>query len=414
MQSSPEARRTRRQDAVLAAAVTVVTLGVVVLEVRLIRTDPSVALSDAQAWALGVLSCAQAVLLVGLRSRPVVTLAAVAACQVVLVAAVPDIAAHGIALLIAAYTVGAHRPVRAVLGVAVPAVLLEAVTAAAAAWGRPDAWTIVGSQAGSAALAYGGAAFVGSYVASRRRERELERLSARAQIAAQRERAETAVAAERGRIARELHDVAAHHLSGMIVQAAAVDRLIGRDDDAARSGAAWIRSQGKATLENLRQVVGLLRDDAGVDGNAPVPGLEALETLVEEARRTGTDVVLERTGGAVRLPPIADISCYRVVQQALTNVRQHAPGAAARVRLTYGPRDVELEVVNGPAARAPAKLAGGGGSGLIGMRERAGLIGADLAAGPADDGGWRVRLRLPVSPDDGRVGAGHIETGDPR
>lgn len=393
----------RRQDAVLAAAVTVITLGVVLAMVRLIAPDPAVGLSSAQSWALGVLSCAQAPFLALRRTWPVATLVAVAVCQVALVAVAPEVMSHGIALLVAAYTIGAHAPVRAAFAVIVPAVLLQAATAAIAAWGLPGTSAIVVSQAGSAALAYGGAALVGSYVASRRRERELERMSARAQIAAQRERAETAVAAERGRIARELHDVAAHHLSGMIVQAAAVGRLIGRDDEAARSGAAWIRSQGKATLENLRQVVGLLRDDAGVDGNAPVPGLEALPVLVAEARRTGTDVVLEETGEPRQLPPIADISCYRIAQQALTNVRQHAPGATARVRLAYGPRDVALEVVNGPAAASPAVLAAGGGSGLIGMRERAGLIGADLAAGPAGDGGWRVHLRLPVPDDGGRA-----------
>ncbi|GAB3164342.1 sensor histidine kinase [Myceligenerans halotolerans] len=404
MQSPPEERQTRRvyrQDALLAAVVTVITLGVVMIMVRLIDADPDVSLSSAQYWAVGVLSCAQAPFLALRRSLPMATLLAVAACQVALVAVAPEVMSHGIALLVAAYTVGSRTSTTTTLAVLVPAVLAQTAMVVVAAWGRPDLAALVVSQTGSALMAYGGAAFVGSYVATRRRERELERRSAQAQIAAQRERAETAVAAERGRIARELHDVAAHHLSGMIVQASAVDRLIGRDDDAARSGAAWIRSQGKATLENLRQVVGLLRDDAGVDGNAPVPGLGALPALVEEARRAGTDVVLERTGEALRLPPITDISCYRIAQQALTNVRQHAPGAAARVRLAYGPRAVELEVVNGPAARSPAELAGGGGSGLIGMRERAGLIGADLAAGPAADGGWRVRLRLAVSHDDG-------------
>lgn len=389
-----------RQDAVLAAAVTVITLGVVLVLVRLVVADPVVALSPAQSWALGVLSCAQGPFLARRRFRPTATLVAVAVCQVALVAVAPEVMSHGIALLVAAYTIGAYAPARAAFAVIVPAVLVQAAAAAIAAWGLPNTSAIVVSQAGSAALAYGGAAFVGSYVAGRRRERDLERRSARAQIAAQRERAETAVAAERGRIARELHDVAAHHLSGMIVQAAAVDRLIGRDDDAARAGAAWIRSQGKATLENLRQVVGLLRDDGGLDPNAPVPGLETLPSLVEEARRAGTDVVLDRTGEARRLPPIADVSCYRIAQQALTNVRQHAPGATARVRLAFGPRRVELEVVNGPPARAPADLAGGGGSGLVGMRERATLIGASLTTGPTDDGGWRVRLLLPVEDDD--------------
>src|SRR5690606_33232766 len=112
-------------------------------------------------------------------------------------------------------------------------------------------------------------------------------------VQVQRARAEAAVVAERNMIARELHDVAAHHLSGMVIQAAAVERLIGRDAEAARAGAAWIRAQGKATLENLRQVVGLLRD-TDTDGNAPVPGVSALPALVEEARRLGSEVAFER------------------------------------------------------------------------------------------------------------------------
>src|SRR5690606_2354963 len=162
---------------------------------------------------------------------------------------------------------------------------------------------------------------------------------------------------------------------GMIVQASATGRLIGRDDDAARSGAAWIRPQGKATLEDLRQVLGLLRDDTTADPNAPAPGLAGLPAPLAAARRTGTDVAPGTRGQAPRRPPIAGLSCYRSTQQALTNVRQHAPGARVRVRLDCSPRVVRIEVVNGPAAHAPAELAGGGGSGLIGMRERADLIG---------------------------------------
>lgn len=402
MTSLPDTRRVLRQDTLLALAVTVVTLGVAMLEAHLVTADPTIdlELSTGGFWLLVTVSCLQALFLVLRRSRTLAVFVAVAACQVALVAITPEVMAHGIALLVAAYTAGARLPVRTALAVAVPAVALEAVTATVAAWELPRVLEVVSSQALSAALGYGAGIFVGSYFATRRRERELERRQARSEIAAQRERATRAVADERGRIARELHDVAAHHLSGMIVQASATGRLIGRDDDAARSGAAWIRSQGKATLENLRQVVGLLRDDTTTDPNAPAPGLAVLPALVEEARRTGTDVVLDTSGQAPRLPPIADISCYRITQQALTNVRQHAPGARVRVRLDCSPRVVRIEVVNGPAAHAPAELAGGGGSGLIGMRERADLIGADLDVGPTDDGGWRVDLRLTIQDDD--------------
>ena len=397
-----------RQDALLAAVVTVITLGVAVVEARLVAMDPAIELemTPARFWALGTVACVQALFLALRRSRTSAMFVAVAACQLALVAIAPEVMAHGVALLVAAYTAGARLPMRVALSVAVPAVVAEALVVVVSGWELSNLLGTVTGQVASVAISYIGAIFAGSYVASRRRERELERMQARAEVAAQREHAATAIAAERNRIARELHDVAAHHLSGMIVQASAVDRLIGRDDDAARSGAAWIRSQGKATLENLRQVVGLLRDDNSADPNSPVPSLEVLPALVAEARQAGVDVVLEQTGGTRPLPPIADISCYRIVQQALTNVRQHAPGAATLVRLDHQPHVLRIDVVNGPATRAAADLAGGGGSGLIGMRERADLIGADLTAGPSDDGGWQVRLHLPLRDDDGNVGVG--------
>nr|BFF26361.1 hypothetical protein GCM10025732_43260 [Glycomyces mayteni] len=194
--------------------------------------------------------------------------------------------------------------------------------------------------------------------------------------------------------------MAAHHLSGMVVQAAAIERLIDRDPAAAKDGAAWIRTQGKETLANLRQVVGLLRErgDAG-DGDAPVPGLSALDALVAESRRLGDDVDFAREGEPLVLPPIADISFYRIAQQALTNARQHAPGAPVRLRLAYTDHAVELLAANGSARRAVAE-AGHGGTGLVGMRERADLVGAEFAAGRVADGGWSVRLRLAVREAD--------------
>jgi signal transduction histidine kinase len=387
-------------DSVLAVVIALLTLAFYRVFMPLAVADIDLSLTAEQGWAITALGCAQSLLLCLRRVRPRLCLAAVMACQLLTVAAAPDLTTNGVAVMIAFYTVGTLVSVRFTATAAVASALASGATAAATLWVQDGDLPMLFSHLSSSLLSYAAAGFVGVYIASRRGHLALVRERAEEAIRSQRERARGAVAAERTRIARELHDVAAHHLSGMVVQAAAVERLIDRDPAAAKAGAAWIRSQGKATLDNLRQVVGLLRDSdgAGEDGNAPVPGLPALEALVEEARGLGAEVAFEREGEPVRLPPIADVSVYRIAQQALTNARQHAPGAPVRVRLSCGGRHVDLEVANGPSARAEAT--GRGGTGLIGMRERADLVGADFAAGPSADGGWTVRLHLPVRAED--------------
>jgi signal transduction histidine kinase len=388
------------RDAVLAVAVALLTLAFYGALLPMAVSDAEISLTGPQAWAVTALGCAQALLLCLRRLRPRLCLAATMACQLLIVAAAPDLTANGFALLIAFYTVGVLMSVRFTATAAAVSALANGAVAAAALWAQDGDASMVFSHLSSSALAYIAAGFVGVYVAARRGHLALVRERAEEAIRQEHERARAAVVAERTRIARELHDVAAHHLSGMVVQAAAIERLIDRDPAAARSGAVWIRSQGKATLDNLRQVVGLLRDrdGAGEDGNAPVPGLSALEALVDEARGLGADVAFEREGETVGLPPVADIAVYRIAQQALTNARQHAPGAPVRMRLSCGGRQVGLTVANGPSSEAVPS--GRTGTGLIGMRERADLVGADLAAGPSADGGWEVRLRLPVRAED--------------
>jgi signal transduction histidine kinase len=198
-----------------------------------------------------------------------------------------------------------------------------------------------------------------------------------------------------------------------VVQAAAVERLIDRDPAAAKAGVVWIRTQGKETLDNLRLVVGVLRgsragdaDDAAdrAESNAPVPGLAVLDDLVRTARDLGTPVELVREGTPREIPPIADVALYRVVQESLSNARQHAPGAPVRVVLRHLAREVSLEVANAPATqrREPAARTSSG-VGLVGMRERAQLIGAEFAAGPTAAGGWCVTVTLPAGRDSTRL-----------
>lgn len=393
------AARPFTRDAVLAVLVAAVTLGLYAVLARLAPSEASLQVTAAEVWAMGALAAGQGLLLCLRRVRPGLCLALVVALQIGIIAVAPQIMAQGFGPAIAAYTVGTLASARFAFTAAAVAVVLETGASVAATWGDAGSAVIVVNQLGSSALLYAAAAFVGAYVAARRRNRALARERAEQMLRAARERAESSVRAERTRIARELHDVAAHHLSGMVVQAAAIERLIDRDPAAAKAGAGWIRSQGKETLANLRQVVGLLRERGDADGDAPVPGLSALDALVEESRRLGDDIAFAREGEPLVLPPIADISLYRIAQQALTNARQHAPGARVRLRLAYLNDAVELLAANGKAQRLVADVEHGG-SGLVGMRERADLVGAEFEAGPDAAGGWSVRLRLPVREAD--------------
>lgn len=390
------------QDGLLAAVVLVATVALlVVLFVEPIGRE-SLAVSPVQAVVLTVAVCVQALPLVLRRVRPVLCLGLVVACQVVIIMASPDdLSVGGIPQLVTGYTVGTLLPVRralAVTGAAAPVAGLTAAGTALAAGN--DLLMPVVNHLASSVITYVVAALVGSTVATRRRYTELLRLRADEVVRTQRATTQAAIFAERSRMARELHDVAAHHLSGLVVQAAAVERQIDSDPEAAKKGTAWIRGQGKETLDSLRLIVGVLRERPGTEDahDAPPPGLGALDGLVRTARTLGAEVDLVREGTPRALAPIADAAFYRVAQEALTNARQHAPGAPVRLAVRFGEREVALEVTNGPAA-APAPDRAREGMGLIGMRERAQLVGATLTTGATPSGGWRVLLTLPLHHD---------------
>ena len=220
---------------------------------------------------------------------------------------------------------------------------------------------------------------------------------------------EVALIQERRRLAGELHDVAAHHLAGIVVQAAALERLIDRDPQMARDAAQQLRRQAKETLSGLRSVVGLLRSDKEAEESSP--GLRDLPELVASTRALGVDIELLdggiRSGGAdeadvgdaLILSPLADSAVFRVTQQAISNALQHAPGSPIRVEVTRLETALELSVLNGPARRPPTDP-GGGGTGLTVMRERTDAVGGSLQAGPVEGGGWRVRLVLPLAREE--------------
>jgi signal transduction histidine kinase len=209
--------------------------------------------------------------------------------------------------------------------------------------------------------------------------------------------ARAAVAEERARIARELHDVVAHGVSVIAIQADAAEAALGRDPGLARRPLAAIRASAAEALADMRRLLGVLREDE--DGNelAPQPGLAQLHPLLERARDAGVPVVLEQAGEPRELPASLDLSAYRIVQEALTNVRKHAPGASATVRLAWEREALELAVRDaGPGPRRNGSEPHDG-HGLVGMRERVKVHGGELRTGRGERGGFEVVARLPLS-----------------
>jgi signal transduction histidine kinase len=220
------------------------------------------------------------------------------------------------------------------------------------------------------------------------RERELQ-----ARNLALEQEAVRAVAAERARIARELHDVVSHAIAVSVLQARGGAKMVGRDDDSVLQALAAIERTNTAALADMRRLLALLRDaDIGPPDTEPQPSLERLPRLVEQVRESGLPVELAVTGDPLPLPPGLDLSAYRIIQEALTNVLKHA-GSPARawVELTYGADGLDLAVRN--SGTTPDRVKGAG-QGLIGIRERVEVAGGSVDVGP-QDGGYAVRARLP-------------------
>ncbi|MFE5675872.1 histidine kinase [Streptomyces erythrochromogenes] len=214
-----------------------------------------------------------------------------------------------------------------------------------------------------------------------------------------RERSERAAAAkrrvdeERLRIARELHDVLAHSISVINVQAGVGLALLDSDPEQARSALSTIKAASKEALGEVRQVLDTLRSP-GEAPRMPAPGLDRLPELVEQAAAAGLRVEVTAEGEALPLPPGVDLAAFRILQEALTNVMRHSGARTARILLGWRPRLLELRVDDdGPAA---AGASDGSGSGLVGMRERAAALGGAVEAGPRPDGGFRVTATLPL------------------
>jgi signal transduction histidine kinase len=351
-----------------------------------IREDGTLGAPPLIAWVLAVVSCA----VLPLRHRvPLVAVAVTTVCGALVqpfgLLPTPLTVAPAV---IAAYALLAGTEQRAAAWVAVTSAGL--LMASAPLSGRVS-WQDMARLALVAAFPVVGAV-LGRSAQNRR-----------AYLAAVRERAERAersreaealrrVGEERVRIARELHDLVAHQITLANAQATVAAHLFDTRPEQSRRSLDELVATTRHALDDLRATVGLLRQSGDAESAEPAPGLGRLPELIETFWRAGLDVSVERKGTVRVLPPGLDLTAYRIVQEALTNVTKHARTKEARVCLEWGPDDVTVSVAddgNPVPGKAP-------GYGLIGMRERAAAVGGSLSAGPRSEGGFLVSARLPL------------------
>jgi signal transduction histidine kinase len=301
----------------------------------------------------------------------------------------------GAALFLAAYTVAAHAD-SLVTALAIGYAALMMVLVAAVA---PTAM-------GIAALVTNLALFTGAFALGRSahvRRENVALLQERAQLAerARADEARQAVADERLRIAQELHDVLGHSLGVIALQSGVAAHVIDRDPAEAKASLVAISRTSRTSLAEVRRILGALRTDAGTTGYHPPPGLSALEALATELTEAGLPVRIHVHGVPDQVPAALDLTAYRVVQEALTNVVKHAGPARAEVTVRYEDGRVTVQVDDdgrGSAAQGQAP----GGHGQLGMRERVAVWGGTLQTGPRPDGGYRVLATLPYEPQEHR------------
>jgi signal transduction histidine kinase len=364
----------RHGDEALAAALTALALLEVVL-----RDGP---------WETRTLAAATAVV-IGLaaarRQRAplpflglmlVISFAAAMLPQLVL----PKIDSFGLFLLLAVYSAAAHTSGR---GTLLAGALTVGIYVIDLAWIDP-----VGINPEGAvfyALLYGSPWVAGRAIRSRRLKD--------AQLASEKARAAAAIVEERARIARELHDVVAHSISVMVLQARGGRRVLQTDPGDARDAFDVIEATGHQALTEMRRLLGMLRRSDEEIALAPQPSLARLGALIAQVEAAGLPVQVAVEGEPQELPPGVDLSAYRIVQEALTNTLRHAGPARARVVIRYAADNLELEIADdGPGTSAGA----GSGYGLIGMRERVSVYGGELQAGQQPGGGYALRVRLPL------------------
>ncbi|WP_428965515.1 sensor histidine kinase [Micromonospora fluostatini] len=317
--------------------------------------------------------------------------------------AVPN--TQGLAFVVLTYTLAARgsawRAALAAVVLWVPVMTLNAVVPLTSPLDVSSAYLVLNNLL-TALVSYA----VGRAVHARRTTLSALRERARAAEENQRTLAEQAVAQERRRIARELHDMVAHQVSVMGVLATGARRVLRRDPDAADEAIATIEQSSRTTLREMRRLLDVLRSDAEPAADlAPQPGLAGIEELVEQARQAGLPVTLAVAGDATPVPEGVALAVYRIVQEALANAVRHAGSATARVRVAVDDGRLTVEVTDTGRGAPPGPA--GPGHGLVGMREWVGLYGGTLHTGPRPGGGFRVYARIPVEQADGvPAGAG--------
>ncbi|WP_036339113.1 sensor histidine kinase [Modestobacter caceresii] len=374
MRPGPFTRWPRAADAVLAAVLFVLTV--------FFTTGPDDSwvlrdLGDVPLWVVLLFAVGSGALY-WRRHAPVVVLAVVlAAWALTLGSGHADLGGHA---LFALYALGRYGSVErwghVGVDVALVVLVLDGVTG-------DVPWSGVG---------FGVVIFFAVWYVGRRLRLRAER--AVLQERELRERERRIVTEERSRIARELHDVVAHRVSLMTVQAGAAKTVAADDPVAAARAMGAVEEAGRQALDELRYLLGVLRPSAVTDDTAPQPGLADLPAMVARMREAGLDVDLDIDGVTCGLPARVELSAYRIVQECLTNVVKHAgPGARTGVRLTTEGRDLVVEVSDDGSG---ATSLPGAGHGIVGMRERAQLLGGSLDVGPRPDGGFAARARLPL------------------
>jgi signal transduction histidine kinase len=319
-------------------------------------------------------------------AAPLASLAALGAMSLVAERYVPASATTLMLVVISVWCMGAHNPPRIATGGLVATFGLVAIVVA-----RDPAGDVGDAFVVSGLVVVAWVIGLGWY----RRFKHTAALEERA-LRAEHERetaARIAVAEERARIARELHDIVAHSVSIMVLQAGAVRTRLTADQNDEREALLAVERTGREALTEMRRLLGAMRADREAAELAPQPGLGHLSELVAKVRASGLPVELRVEGEPVTLPAGVDLSAYRIVQEGLTNALKHAGPAHAQVVLRYEDDGVEVEVADDGRGGGTA---GAAGHGLVGMRERVKLFGGDFEAGPRNGGGFAVRARLPV------------------
>lgn len=412
----PSPARSELGATVRAAVAPVLTLAVAA---GYVGADLAGALGEAPPAAVpplvhGGLVALQAVALLFRRRVPLTIMAVVVGLDLVILATSGgELGIGAFAVIVATYTAIRHgRPHRRAYAVAAAAALATALVGGVAmlAAGIPVIITMLAVGARIALLTALPAA-AAEYMIGRERLAHATREQAAAAERERRATAEAEVRAERTALARELHDIAGHHLSGIIVSAQAAAALTRTDPEQARETLQALQQNARTALADLRRTVGLLRTDDEEPSGAPgtTPAVAEIPALIATARARGQHVTLQVEGERPPLSPLAETAAYRMVQESLANAARHAPGAVCRVQVEYRADATELTVRNdaptgvGVGVGGTAGAAGAaGGYGIAGMRERADLVGATLSSGPQPDGGWCNRLTMPL--DHGRSG----------